>query len=90
MDLHVYRATPGLTNILIMPGLHAAAICPNIATAGRWYGHRAVANGAHARAAQITPINANDADLVNFTVTDTSPRSLTIMQRGKKIDKPEQ
>ena len=69
MDLRVvypFCRLTGPANILIMPGLHAAAISSQILHklgGGTVIGP--LLTGL-TRAVQIAPINANDADLVNF------------------------
>jgi malate dehydrogenase (oxaloacetate-decarboxylating)(NADP+) len=69
MDLRVvypFCRLTGPANILIMPGLHAAAISSQIL---HKLGGGAVIGPlltGLTRAVQIAPINANDADLVNF------------------------
>ncbi|MGB0632534.1 MAG: phosphate acyltransferase, partial [Alphaproteobacteria bacterium] len=69
MDLRVvypFCRLTGPANILIMPGLHAAAISSQILHklgGGTVIGP--LLTGLN-RAVQIAPINANDADLVNF------------------------
>ena len=83
MDLRVvypFCRLTGPANILIMPGLHAAAISSQILQklgGGTVIGP--LLTGL-TRAAQITPINANDADLVNFASL-AAHDSLVIMQR---------
>ncbi|MEC8530670.1 MAG: NADP-dependent malic enzyme [Pseudomonadota bacterium] len=86
MDLRVvypFCRLTGPANILIMPGLHAAAISSQILQklgGGTVIGP--LLTGL-TRAAQITPINANDADLVNFASL-AAHDSLAIMQREGK------
>jgi malate dehydrogenase (oxaloacetate-decarboxylating)(NADP+) len=86
MDLRVvypFCRLTGPANILIMPGLHAAAISSQIL---QKLGGATVIGPlltGLSRAVQIVPINANDAEMVNFA-TMAAHDSLVIAAREKK------
>ena len=86
MDLRVvfpFCRLTGPANILIMPGLHAAAISSQILQklgGGTVIGPMLTGLS---RAVQIVPINANDAEMVNFA-TIAAHDSLVIAENEKK------
>ena len=74
----------GPANILIMPGLHASAISSQILQklgGGTVIGPLLTGLS---RAVQIVPINANDAELVNFATMAAHDSLVIAAHEGKK------